>query len=167
LLLLLKKRPMQLNKAQLETLRAPTQPAAIGAAGQKQLLLRACCWSARGLGSAAGFYLCAAGIGTLGILDSDRVTHNLHAQIWHFTRDIGRSKVMCRRRKLRDLNPDVAIQTYRARLEADKRARAHSPYDLWWMPPDISPRDRFWPPPATPYTNTYVHGAVCEFPAKS
>ena len=63
---------------------------------------------AGGLGSPAAFYLAAAGIGTLGIVDPDKVElSNLQRQILHTTSDIGRPKVESAKTTLNELNPDV------------------------------------------------------------
>jgi adenylyltransferase/sulfurtransferase len=78
---------------------------------------------AGGLGSPAAFYLAAAGVGTLGLVDSDRVElSNLQRQILHATPDIGRHKVESARAKLTLLNPDVEISLYPARFEEDNGA---------------------------------------------
>src|SRR6185369_17193308 len=74
---------------------------------------------AGGLGSPAAFYLAAAGIGTLGIIDPDRAElSNLNRQILHATKDIGRSKTESATQKLHELNPDVEIKTYSVRFES-------------------------------------------------
>jgi adenylyltransferase/sulfurtransferase len=74
---------------------------------------------AGGLGSPAAFYLAAAGIGTLGIIDPDKVElSNLQRQILHATADIGRQKVESAKATLTALNPDVEVKTYAARFEA-------------------------------------------------
>lgn len=73
---------------------------------------------AGGLGSPAAFYLAAAGIGTLGIVDADKVElSNLQRQILHSTADIGRAKVASAKTKLNELNPDVEVKTYPVRFE--------------------------------------------------
>ena len=66
----------------------------IGAAGQRKLLdARVLCVGAGGLGSPLAMYLAAAGVGTLGILDFDRVDlTNLQRQIVHDTDDVGRPR---------------------------------------------------------------------------
>ncbi|MBQ5459351.1 MAG: ThiF family adenylyltransferase, partial [Rhodocyclaceae bacterium] len=75
---------------------------------------------AGGLGSAAGAYLAASGIGTLVLCDDDRVElSNLQRQILHNTERIGRLKVESARDTLAALNPDVNIHTHAARLSAD------------------------------------------------
>ena len=61
-------------------------------------------------GFAAGFYLAAAGIGTLGLVDFDVVdASNLHRQMIHPTKDVGRKKLDSAAEKLLTLNPDVNI----------------------------------------------------------
>jgi adenylyltransferase/sulfurtransferase len=86
---------------------------------------------AGGLGSPAAFYLTAAGIGTLGIIDPDKVElSNLQRQILHTTADIGRPKVQSAQSKLRDLNPDVEIKTYVARFEENNAAEIAAGYDF-------------------------------------
>jgi len=71
------------------------------------------------LGSPASMYLAAAGIGRLGIVDSDAVElSNLHRQLLHFTPDVGVPKAENAAVKLRALNPEVQIDAYPARLDA-------------------------------------------------
>lgn len=86
---------------------------------------------AGGLGSPAALYLAAAGIGTLGIVDSDVVDlSNLHRQILHATADIGRSKAQSAKEKLAALNPDVAVVTYTDRLADDNAEALVRDYDI-------------------------------------
>jgi molybdopterin-synthase adenylyltransferase len=73
---------------------------------------------AGGLGSPAAFYLAAAGIGTLGIIDADKVElSNLQRQILHGTSDIGKQKVASAKATLTELNPDVEVKTYSFRFD--------------------------------------------------
>ena len=66
---------------------------------------------AGGLGSAAAFYLAAAGIGFLRIVDKDQVElSNLNRQILHWEKDIGRLKVESAREKLSGLNPGIEVE---------------------------------------------------------
>ena len=75
---------------------------------------------AGGLGSAAGAYLAASGVGTLVLCDDDRVElSNLQRQILHNTERIGRLKVESARDTLAALNPDVNIQTRAERPDFD------------------------------------------------
>lgn len=88
----------------------------VGVEGQRRLLdARVLVVGAGGLGSPAAMYLAAAGVGTLGIADGDRVDlSNLQRQVLHGTPDIGRPKVVSARERLLHLNPSidvVAVQT--------------------------------------------------------
>lgn len=66
---------------------------------------------AGGLGSPVAFYLASAGVGTLTIIDRDRVERsNLNRQILHWERDIGREKVTSAVEKVRELNPDIDVR---------------------------------------------------------
>jgi molybdopterin-synthase adenylyltransferase len=86
---------------------------------------------AGGLGSPAAFYLAAAGIGTLGIVDPDNVElSNLQRQILHATADIGRQKVESAKAKLNNLNPDTEIKTYPVRFDADNAAAMAADYNF-------------------------------------
>lgn len=86
---------------------------------------------AGGLGSPAAFYLAAAGVGTLGIIDPDKVElSNLQRQILHATGDIGRQKVASAETRLQQLNPDVQIKTYAARFEEGNAAEIAADYQF-------------------------------------
>lgn len=66
-----------------------------------------------GLSAPVLFYLAAAGVGTLGLIDGDIVNlSNLHRQIIHFTSDIGKAKVQSAKEKIVQINPDVNVITY-------------------------------------------------------
>jgi len=72
---------------------------------------------AGGLGSPAAIYLAAAGVGTIGLADFDRVElHNLQRQILHRTPDVGLLKVDSGKRTLESLNPEVRVQAYADRI---------------------------------------------------
>jgi molybdopterin/thiamine biosynthesis adenylyltransferase len=86
---------------------------------------------AGGLGSPAAFYLAAAGVGTLGLIDPDEVElSNLQRQILHSTDDLGRKKVDSARAKLAQLNPGVALRLHAARLERENAASILQEYDF-------------------------------------
>ena len=86
---------------------------------------------AGGLGSPAAFYLAAAGIGTLGIVDSDNVElSNLQRQILHTTADIGRPKVESARAALIELNPDVEVKIYPVRFDGSNAEEIATGYDF-------------------------------------
>src|SRR6266571_4181399 len=83
----------------------------IGGAGQRKLLdAKVLCVGAGGLGSPVAMYLAAAGVGTLGIVDFDRVDlTNLQRQLLHDTDDVGRPKVDSAADRLRGLNPGIEV----------------------------------------------------------
>ena len=90
----------------------------IGGKGQRKLAeARLFIMGAGGLGSPAAMYLAAAGVGTVGLADFDRVElHNLQRQILHRTHDLGRLKVESGRETLESLNPEVKIRVYSERI---------------------------------------------------
>jgi len=86
---------------------------------------------AGGLGSPVALYLAAAGVGTLGLIDSDSVElSNLQRQLLHTTPDIGQPKVESAKAKLNRLNPDVEVRTYPVRLEDNNAREIFSGYDF-------------------------------------
>ena len=104
----------------------------IGGKGQIRLRQsRVLVIGAGGLGCPAAFYLAAAGIGTLGIVDSDRVElSNLQRQILHATQDVGRAKVDSATEKLARLNPDVEVRAYPVRLTIENAAEIFASHDF-------------------------------------
>lgn len=104
----------------------------IGLVGQQKLAeAKVLLIGAGGLGAAAGFYLGAAGVGTIGIVDSDKVEiSNLQRQIWHFTGDIGKPKVSSAKNKLKKLNPELKIKTYPEKITAKNIKKIISDYDI-------------------------------------
>ena len=86
---------------------------------------------AGGLGSPAAYYLAAAGVGTLGLIDPDQVElSNLQRQILHGTTDIGRKKVESAQAKLSELNPGVTLILHPVRLEPANAAEILKDYDF-------------------------------------
>jgi len=104
----------------------------IGAAGQKRLSAgRVLLIGVGGLGSPAGYYLAAAGIGTLGLADGDTLElSNLQRQIAHTTADLGRPKVESAARAFAALNPEVRINAHRLRLTAENAPGLFKEYDF-------------------------------------
>lgn len=86
---------------------------------------------AGGLGCPAAYYLTAAGIGKIGILDFDTVeVSNLQRQILHFTKDIGKLKIISAAEKLRDLNPNVTIEPINTQLTPKNAREIVKQYDF-------------------------------------
>jgi adenylyltransferase/sulfurtransferase len=104
----------------------------VGDKGQRRLLRsKVLLIGAGGLGSPTAFYLAAAGVGTLGVMDGDVVDiTNLQRQILHTTGDIGKPKVESAERTLKALNPDVDIVALPTRITADNVMDIIKDYDL-------------------------------------
>ena len=123
---------MRLTTEQIERYSRQIMLPDLGGKGQIRLReARVLVVGAGGLGSPAAFYLAAAGVGTLGLVDADRVEmSNLHRQILHFTPDIGVAKVESAKAKLRELNPEVEINAYPVRVEAANADAIMAGYDF-------------------------------------
>jgi molybdopterin/thiamine biosynthesis adenylyltransferase len=86
---------------------------------------------AGGLGAPAAFYLAAAGVGTLGIIDDDLVDEsNLQRQVIHNTQRVGMPKTESARLSIEALNPDVKVVEHRTRLDADNILDIIGDYDI-------------------------------------
>ena len=104
----------------------------VGGKGQKKIIQgKILIVGAGGLGSPAALYLAAAGIGTIGLIDSDVVDlSNLQRQVIHQTPDVGRPKVVSGKEKIQALNPDVNVVMYEERLTASNALKILSGYDV-------------------------------------
>ena len=104
----------------------------LGVAGQRRLLdSKVLVVGAGGLGSPVALYLVAAGVGTVGIVDGDKVDlSNLHRQIIHYTHDIGRPKTQSARRTLEDINPDVKIIPFQTTLTSENAMDIIGQFDV-------------------------------------
>jgi molybdopterin/thiamine biosynthesis adenylyltransferase len=84
-----------------------------------------------GLGSPAALYLAAAGVGTLGVADPDRVElSNLQRQVLHGTPDIGRPKSESAEERIHDINPHVAVERFDTRLTSDNALEVMESFDV-------------------------------------
>jgi adenylyltransferase/sulfurtransferase len=104
----------------------------VGTEGQERLKqARVLLVGAGGLGSPSALYLAAAGVGTIGVVDFDRVDlTNLQRQILYGTGDIGRPKLEMARRRLQDVNPHVTIEAHETRFTAENALDLVRAYDL-------------------------------------
>jgi molybdopterin/thiamine biosynthesis adenylyltransferase len=104
----------------------------VGGTGQTKLLnSKVLLLGAGGLGSPAAFYLAAAGVGTIGLIDDDEVDlSNLQRQILHSTEDVGRPKVESASETLKGINPDVDVVTYQTRLTSENVMEIIADYDV-------------------------------------
>ncbi|MGH8910864.1 MAG: molybdopterin-synthase adenylyltransferase MoeB [Egibacteraceae bacterium] len=84
-----------------------------------------------GLGSPLAMYLAAAGVGTIGLVDYDVVDEsNLHRQVIHGTKDIGRPKTESARETILDINPHVEVIVHETLLSSENALEIIAPYDL-------------------------------------
>jgi molybdopterin/thiamine biosynthesis adenylyltransferase/rhodanese-related sulfurtransferase len=104
----------------------------VGEEGQAKLLqAKVLLVGAGGLGSPAAYYLAAAGVGTLGIIDNDVVDiSNLQRQILHANDRVGTPKVESAKKTLEALNPDVKVIPYQAKLTSENIMEIIKDYDL-------------------------------------
>ena len=104
----------------------------VGAEGQIQLLrAKVLLVGAGGLGCPAALYLAAAGVGTLGIIDSDTVDlTNLQRQVLHGTGDVGRPKTESAKEAIARINPDVKVVTYNERLTPQNALEIFQDFDI-------------------------------------
>ncbi len=104
----------------------------VGEDGQAKLLqAKVLMVGAGGLGSPSAYYLAAAGVGTLGIIDNDVVDiSNLQRQILHANDRVGMPKVESAKKTLEGLNPDVKVIPYQAKLTSENIMEILKDYDL-------------------------------------
>jgi len=104
----------------------------VGETGQHKLLdAKVLLIGAGGLGSPAGLYLAAAGVGTLGIVDSDVVdVSNLQRQVLHTNASVGKPKTASAAATIRALNPDVTVVEHNLRLDSSNVLGVIQPYDV-------------------------------------
>jgi molybdopterin/thiamine biosynthesis adenylyltransferase/rhodanese-related sulfurtransferase len=104
----------------------------VGEAGQAKLLkAKVLLIGAGGLGSPAGLYLAAAGVGRIGIVDDDVVDEsNLQRQVLHNTERIGVYKTESAKQTIAALNPDVTVDEHRLRVDRDNAIELFKNYDL-------------------------------------
>lgn len=104
----------------------------VGGKGQEKLLnAKVLIIGAGGLGSPCALYLASAGIGIIGIVDSDAVElNNLQRQILHSTKDVGRPKVESAKERLNAVNSDVKIIPYKLRLNSENILGIIKDYDI-------------------------------------
>ena len=122
---------MELSESQIERYSRQIILKEIGGEGQKKLLsTRVLILGAGGLGSPSAYYLAAAGIGKIGIVDSDKAeVSNLQRQILHFTKDVGRFKTESALEKLQAINPDCEVIAHTTRLTAANAMDIMGGYD--------------------------------------
>lgn len=104
----------------------------VGMEGQLKLKqAKVLCIGTGGLGAPLGLYLAAAGVGRVGLVDFDTVDlTNLQRQILFDTNDIGHPKIEAATNRLRNLNPDIQIDTFETRLTSENALDILKDYDI-------------------------------------
>src|SRR5579859_6166998 len=137
----------------------------VGEQGQLKLLdSKVLLIGAGGLGSPAAYYLAAAGVGTLGIIDADIVEEsNLQRQIIHNTTRIGQYKAESAKQTIQELNPDIKVVTYLERLDETNVAQIIADYDVIVDGTDNFPTRYLLNDAALIQRKPVVHGSVFRF----
>jgi molybdopterin/thiamine biosynthesis adenylyltransferase/rhodanese-related sulfurtransferase len=104
----------------------------IGEEGQWKLLnAKVLLVGAGGLGSSAALYLAACGVGTIGVVDYDRVDlSNLNRQVIHGTDDVGKLKVESAKAAIERINPDVKVVLFAERFTPENALHIINDFDI-------------------------------------
>jgi adenylyltransferase/sulfurtransferase len=137
----------------------------VGTGGQAKLkAARVLIVGAGGLGSPAALYLAAAGVGTIGLVDFDRVdVSNLQRQILHGTSAIGRSKLDSAVARLADLNPAVKVVPVAERLSRANALAVLGDFDLTLDGSDNFPTRYLVNDASVMLGKPYVYGSIFRF----
>ena len=105
---------MDFNEQQIERYSRHIILSEVGVEGQQKILnSKILVIGTGGLGAPAAMFLAAAGVGTIGLVDADKVDlSNLQRQIIHQTKDVGKLKVLSGKETINEMNPDVNVLTY-------------------------------------------------------
>jgi molybdopterin/thiamine biosynthesis adenylyltransferase len=123
---------------------------------------------AGGLGSSSATYLAAAGVGTLRIVDHDRVElSNLNRQVLHWPADIGQTKVGSAEGKLRQLNPGLKIEAIDEEITEANISRLVAGFDLIVDAMDNLPTRYLLNKTAIENNMPFFHGAVYGFEGRA
>jgi len=120
-----------LNKTSIERYSRQIVLKDIGVLGQKKITAsKVLIVGVGGLGSPVAEFLSRAGIGLLGIIDHDKIVlSNLHRQSLYNTSDIGKFKVQVAKEKIKKINPNTKIKTYRIKLDYKNFKKIINDYD--------------------------------------
>jgi adenylyltransferase/sulfurtransferase len=121
----------QLNKKIVERFSRQIILKDIGIIGQKKILSsKVLVVGVGGLGSSVAEFLSRAGIGSLGIVDNDKISlSNLHRQSLYNTSDIGKFKLKIAKDKIKKINPNTKVTIYKIRLSDDNFKKIINDYD--------------------------------------
>ena len=137
----------------------------VGMEGQLKLKqAKVLCIGTGGLGAPLGLYLAAAGVGRLGLLDFDVVDFtNLQRQVLFGNGDVGRPKIEAAASRLRDLNPDIQIDTFETRLTSENALDILKDYDLIVDGTDNFPTRYLVNDACVLLGKAYVYGSIFRF----
>ena len=137
----------------------------VGGAGQQKMLeARILLLGAGGLGSPAAYYLAAAGIGNLGIVDFDKVDlSNLQRQIIHSTERIGMLKTESAKKTIQALNPDVNVTLYNEKIDSSNIISIIKDYDYVVDWSDNFPTRYLVNDACVMESKTLIHGSIYRF----
>jgi adenylyltransferase/sulfurtransferase len=154
-----------LTPAQFERYRRHLSLPEIGAEGQRRLLdSRVLLIGAGGLGCPLAQYLAAAGVGTLGLIDHDRVdVSNLQRQVLYATSDVGRPKVEVAAERIRALNPDVQVVLQAVKLTSQNALGLLEGWDVIVDGSDNFPTRYLVSDACVLLGKPNVHGAIFRF----
>jgi len=117
-----------------------------------------------GLGSPQALYLAAAGVGTLGLLDGDRVDlTNLQRQVVHSTPEVGSLKVDSAERRVKGINPEVGVLKHPVRIDPQNAMDILSGYDIIVDCTDNFPARYLLSDACALLKKPMVHGAIYRF----
>jgi molybdopterin/thiamine biosynthesis adenylyltransferase len=121
----------QLNKNLIERYSRQIVLKNIGTIGQKKILSsKVLIVGVGGLGSPVAEFLSRAGVGTIGIVDDDKVSlSNLHRQSLYNESDIGQSKVKIAKEKIKRINHNTKVKVYKTRLNSTNFKKIINDYD--------------------------------------
>lgn len=158
-------KPFVLTAEQKERYRRHLSLPEVGEAGQAKLLqARVLLLGAGGLGSPAALYLAAAGVGTLGIVDSDVVDlSNLQRQVIHTRERQGQPKVASARAAIEALNPDVKVVGFEERLTSHNVLTILEGFDLVLDGGDNFPTRYLLNDACVMLGKSNVHGSIFRF----
>src|SRR5450432_460129 len=158
-------RPFNMTQEQSIRYSRHTMLPEMGEAGQIKLLKsKVLCLGAGGLGSPAGLYLAAAGVGTLGFVDDDTVdASNLQRQIIHSLDRVGLPKVESAKIAISKLNPDVKVIGHQTRLDSSNVMDIIKDYDLVVDGADNFPTRYLLNDACLKLGKPIVHGSIYRF----
>ncbi|HEX9057825.1 MAG TPA: molybdopterin-synthase adenylyltransferase MoeB [Ktedonobacterales bacterium] len=158
-------RPRTMNDEQRKRYSRHLLVPEVGERGQLKLLdAKVLLLGAGGLGAPAALYLAAAGVGTIGLVDPDRVEEsNLQRQVIHTTARLGKLKTESAREAIKSLNPDVNVITHNVWLDRSNIADIIADYDVIVDGTDNFPTRYLLNDVSIIANKPVVHGSVFRF----